>query len=230
MIEIQHQSIANNWLNPDEINNPKTLILGSFNPFNPNTNQNTDYYYGRSTNHFWKSIARNLGQNEDYFCGHLERKIEVMNKHKFCFFDIINSLEIECKNEIILNEFIANKIHIGYADSTIFKRTSAYQGETILIKRNYNERILKLIERSNFKRIIHTMGNNRISENYVTNPLEINLGENGFQKFYNRIIKKGKEYYVHILPLSINPSAYGVNTGRININDLDNWINENVLL
>ena len=102
MIEIKHQSIVNNWINPDEMKDFKTLILGSFNPFNPNIIQNTDYYYGRCTNHFWKSIARNLNINENYFCGNLERKIELMNKYKFCFLDIIDSLEIKCNHEIIL--------------------------------------------------------------------------------------------------------------------------------
>ena len=88
------------------------------------------------------------------------------------------------------NEFIANKINIGYADSTIFTGKSNYQNEKIIIKRNYNERILELIERGNFKRIIHTMGNKRISENYVTNPLERNFGEKEVYLLLLNILKQ----------------------------------------
>lgn len=79
---IEHASV--NWENYIP-KNVKTLILGSFNP--NNLNNNTDYYYGRSSNYFWKVIADILNYNEDYFCGNLERKVEIMEKYGFCFLD-----------------------------------------------------------------------------------------------------------------------------------------------
>jgi len=66
--KVSHQSIEKNWINPNIINQPKTLVLGSFNPFNQNA-ISVDYYYGRSSNYFWRSLANVIGMDEDYFFG-----------------------------------------------------------------------------------------------------------------------------------------------------------------
>ena len=66
MSVINHQAIQNNWTTPEQIVNPQTLILGSFNPFNANGNI-VDYYYGRRSNYFWKRIAIIMGYDEEYF-------------------------------------------------------------------------------------------------------------------------------------------------------------------
>ena len=65
-ITVRHQSLESNWLSPEQIENPRTLVLGSFNPSNGD-NHTDDYYYGRKSNHFWRTIANIIGQQEDYF-------------------------------------------------------------------------------------------------------------------------------------------------------------------
>lgn len=229
---VQHLAIENNWLGPENIENPKTLVLGSFNPFNPNINRNTDYYYGRSTNHFWKSIARNLNLHEDFFCNNRERKIEIMNKYQFCFYDIINSIEIsftdrEIINDDILTEFKNQKILTEFSDQVLFTSTTSYQGFKIKVKRNYNENVINLLNQGNIENIIHTMGNTTIKQEFTTKWLENGLGALGFQGYLNRILNQG----IHFNPISYSPSGRAVKTGGENhINSLDNWINTNLIL
>ena len=229
---IQHLAIENGWEGPEVVENPKTLILGSFNPFNPNINRNADYYYGRNTNHFWKSIARNLNFHEDYFCNNKDRKIEIMNKYQFCFYDIINSIEIgfidrRIINDEILNQFINQKILTEFSDQVLFTSTTSYQGFKIQVRRNYNENVINVLNQRNIENIIHTMGNTTITQNFATNWLENGLGELGFQGYINRILNQG----INFNPISYSPSGRAVNRGG---NDyialLDNWINTNIIL
>lgn len=228
---IQHLAIENEWAGPEVVENPKTIILGSFNPFDPNINRNTDYYYGRSTNHFWKSIARNLNLHEDYFCNNCDRKFEVMNKYQFCFQDIIDSLNIKCENQAVLLHFINNKILAGYSDSTIFKSQTMFENEIITIRRNYNSRILEVLNNGTLNKIIHTMGNNRINQNLIVKPLENNLGLDGFSGFFQNIINNCNLNNIEINPISFSPSGRAVNAGDVNYrNNLDNWINDNLLI
>ncbi len=65
-IEVNHQSLKANWINTFTIKNPKTLVLGSFNPYE-NKSKLVDYYYGRPSNHFWRTIAIIINEDEDYF-------------------------------------------------------------------------------------------------------------------------------------------------------------------
>lgn len=46
-ITVTHQSLVQNWATPARIVNPRTLVLGSFNPYFEN-GQVVDYFYGRS--------------------------------------------------------------------------------------------------------------------------------------------------------------------------------------
>lgn len=229
---IQHLAIENGWEDPEIVENPKTLILGSFNPFNTNINRNADYYYGRSTNHFWKSIARNLNLHEDYFCNNWDRKLEVMNKYQFCFQDIIDSIEIDffdnqIDNNEILIQFKNQKILTEFSDQVLFTSTTTYEGFRIRVKRNYNENVINVLNQGNIKNIIHTMGNTTINQDFRTKWLENGLGELGFQGYINRILNQG----INFNPISYSPSARAVNRGG---NDyialLDNWINTNIIL
>jgi G:T/U-mismatch repair DNA glycosylase len=233
MKEIMHQSISNKWDELNLIKNPKILILGSFNPYNPNNNKNTDYYYGRSSNHFWKSIARNLNFHEDFFYNNPERKFEVMNKYHFCFLDIINSLKIECENDNFLNNFIESNIYSGYSDNIIFttktKLKSAKSNINIKRAREYNHKVFDLLNSKTIKTVIHTMGNSRITQNLEVKPLEKGLKEKGLHNYFNRIIDTCKENNVYFEKKSFSPSDYAISTKKTNINDLDNWIKENLL-
>ncbi|WP_291098490.1 MULTISPECIES: hypothetical protein [unclassified Flavobacterium] len=229
---IQHLAIENGWEGPEIVENPKTLILGSFNPFNTNINRNADYYYGRSTNHFWKSIARNLNLHEDYFCNNWDRKLEIMNKYQFCFQDIIDSIEIDfvdnqIDNDVILNNFMSAKIFKEFSDQVLFTSTTTYKGFKIRVKRNYNENVIQTLRTGSIKNIIHTMGNTTINQNFRTNWLENGLGGLGFQGYINRILNQG----VNFNPISYSPSGRAVKGGGENyINFLDNWTNTNLIL
>ena len=92
-MEINHASIHLNW-NQDEIfDNATKLIIGSFNPFNPN-GDNADYYYGRCTNYLWRSIAEIKGENPNIYFNNFDLKRRAMLQHNFCFVDIVSKLEI----------------------------------------------------------------------------------------------------------------------------------------
>ena len=70
--KINHISLHNEWYDNEIYSKAETLVLGSFNPYNNDETKNADYYYGRSSNHFWKSVSRNNKLNEDYFCNNLD--------------------------------------------------------------------------------------------------------------------------------------------------------------
>lgn len=164
----------------------KTLILGSFNPNNPNPNQNTDFYYGRNTNHFWKSIARNLNLPENHFFNNLQNKKDYMAKYKFFFFDLIKSIDLECNNIDVLNRFVDQHIFTNYSDNVLFK-VYPYNFEDHLIckKIYFNNQIIEFLEQNQIAKVIHTLGNSRINTNLVAKPLSLNLG---FNPFVNQIV------------------------------------------
>src|SRR5690606_32954128 len=164
-----------NWPKPTVVQNPKTLILGSLNPFNPILGANqTDYYYGRRRNYLWKGIAFNLNLPLNYFfidsegLNSLQKKIKCMQKYKFCFLDLIDKIKYYCENENILNQYLTIKIYSGFGDNELF-RNDTFNFQQTQIKKTliFNQEILNTINKTN--KIIHTLGNNRISENFVIN-------------------------------------------------------------
>ena len=217
---IEHASI--NW-HIHIPNKVKTLILGSFNP--NNSHNNTDYYYGRSSNYFWKTMANLLGENEDYFCGDYERKIEIMDKYEFCFLDLISDINITGFNEMHEINFKDQKIFTEYSDNVLFTSNTNFQENNINVSRNYNHEILQFINDYNPKRIVHTLGNNTIDVNFNTKWKEYNLGLNGFQGFINTIIENC-EYFEQI---SYSPSGRAVRVGgHANFQNLRAWIQQNL--
>lgn len=217
---IEHASV--NWENYIP-KNVKTLILGSFNP--NNLNNNTDYYYGRSSNYFWKVIANILNYNEDYFCGNLERKVEIMEKYGFCFLDLISSISVTGINENHENNFKNVKIFTEYSDGVLFTTNTNFRGHNINVQRIYNIEILNFINVHYPKRIIHTLGNNTIDNEFNTKKKENNLGINGFQGFINLIIESC-EYFE---PISLSPSGRAVRVGGQNYyENLKIWIQNNL--
>lgn len=229
---VEHQALALNWLTADDLNNPTTLVLGSFNPFNPNEQAGLDYYYGRKTNQFWKSIARIIGQPENYFFNNqhgLTRKREVMTT-KFCCLDVIDSIDFECGNEEILTNFLNGKIFGEFADQTIWTTSTNRQGETINLKRSYNNSILELLtESQSIGKVVHTMGS-RIQSFNTIRPIELNGDPIGFRQYVRAIIsiceRRGIEFIFH----SLSPSQYAVNTGATQIAELDNWLSNSLNL
>ena len=216
---ISHASIANNW--NLYFDNAETLILGSFNPNNPYGN--TDYYYGRHTNYFWRAIAQLNNLPIDIFLDNLELKYEYMRINRFCFLDLINSIEVTTdSSQNILNEFTDKKIFREFTDQTLFTSKTKYNGSKIIISRNYNFEIPNLIRSSGIIKIAHTLGNNRISNQFTTKPREKRLGQNGFESLINQIYDINN---VNFISNSVSPSGYAVNTGgEMHYEELKNWL------
>lgn len=224
---IRHVALENEWNRNDVLQNAQKLILGSFNPYNPN-GDNADYYYGRSTNYFWKAIAEINNMNPNIFFNNLNLKLEYMHEYKFCFYDIINSVEINSQNgnELALNKFIDQKIYTEFSDQVLFTSRTSFENNQITLVRSYNSNILSLLEEGRIRKIIHTMGNNTIGRNLITSPKEMALGINGFQGYVNEIIRNPNSTFV---PQSFSPSGRAVNTkGLIYYNGLKAWLNEHI--
>jgi hypothetical protein len=229
-ITVTHQSLMQNWLTPAQIVNPRTLVLGSFNPYFEN-GQVVDYFYGRSSNYFWKTIAHIVGhENEDYFLNNAQRKLEVMNNH-FCCLDVIDSIEFTSENELLVNEYIDAKVKANFLDQSIFISKSKFGNRgNILLKRTYNQSIVNLLENSeSIEKVIHTMGNSRIDAQ-LTNPRERIPGIQGFEGFINRIKTTCSNRDIQFINQSYSPSAYAVRNGNTNIADFADFLREHLFL
>ncbi|HLV15604.1 MAG TPA: hypothetical protein VKY41_10510 [Xanthomarina sp.] len=227
---IQHALV--NWdlenLNPI-FKKSKTLVLGSFNPNKPDPNQITDFYYGRTTNHFWKSIARNMNLPENHFTNNLQDKIVCMNKYRFFCCDIINSIELECANEEVLNQYVNERIYTKYEDKELFRvrRPFNFNNQLFYKTLEFNHQIIELLEQNNITKVIHTLGNRRIENNLIARPLNINLG---FNPFVTQIINTCNNNEIEFVSTSYSPSQTAVNRGGQDYRDnLDNWINQHIL-
>jgi len=209
-MRIEHQRLTKNWLKPTDILEPKTLILGSFNPYNPNNKKDwVDYYYGRKSNNFWKSMALINGKSKDYFFDSdngLKRKIEIM-QNRFCCMDIINSIDFVCSNNQTLKDYLENDIFANFLDQKIWcinNRTN-----NINLSRNYNLEVINfLIESKTIKKVIHTMGFDRINSKNGIKPKEKSLNQNGFSGYFNQILNVCKEKNIEILLDCPSPSGY----------------------
>jgi hypothetical protein len=231
-IKVSHQSIVNNWINPDSIHQPKTLVLGSFNPFNENS-ESVDYYYGRSSNYFWRSIASVIGRDEECFFGNksgLMNKIEIM-QNRFCCMDVINHITFNTENEQILESYIQNEIYANFLDQKIWTSRTNYTGSnSILISREYNQRIIDFLQNNqSITKIIHTMGSNRINEKTVY-PKENRLGQSGLNGYFNSIKEICKSKGIEIIYESWSPSAYAIRRGSTDKVTLQNWLKQHLNL
>lgn len=229
-ITVTHQSLVQNWVTPAHIVNPRTLVLGSFNPYFEN-GQVVDYYYGRSSNYFWKTIARIVvNQNEDYFLNNFQRKLEVMNNN-FCCLDVIDCIEFTSEDEELLNEYIDSKVRTNFLDQSIFITKSKLEnGGNVLLRRTYNQSIINLLENSeSIEKVIHTMGMNRINTQ-STNPQEKRLGIQGFEGYINRIKTICSNRGIQFINQSYSPSEYAVKNGSTNIPEFTDFLRENLFL
>jgi hypothetical protein len=225
---VRHVALENEWNRNEILNNAQKLILGSFNPYNLN-GDNADYYYGRCTNYFWKAMAEINNLNPNIFFNNLELKLEYMNLHKFCFLDVIDSVEISSQgnDELLINKFIEKKINTEFSDQVLFTTNTSFDNNNITIRRIYNNSILNLIQQGGIQKIIHTMGNNTIEINFKTKWQEKSLGENGFQGFINQITNQNN---IHFVAQSYSPSGRAVKTGGPNyFNELKNWLSEHII-
>jgi hypothetical protein len=224
-ITINHTSIEQNLHVKKEISdlllNAQTLVLGSFNPHNPNGN-NADFYYGRGSNYFWPIIARLKELDEQYYSNSIERKITAMKEHSFCFTDIISKIEI---SGIEAEDYACKKIFSGYSDQVLFTTNTIYQGSKIEVYRTYNQNVLEVLKNGKIQTVIHTMGNNRIDKYHKTKPKE--RGNYGFQNYWQQL--RNSIPGVIFDSISFSPSAYAVRVGGEKyLETLTEWINNNL--
>ena len=228
---VEHQSIKLSWIKPNEITHPKTLVLGSFNPFE-NNSKTVDYYYGRGSNHFWKAIAQIISEDQDYFFDiqhGLQRKKEIM-QNRFCCLDVINSIDFECQDSVVLRKYLLNNIFSNYKDQKLWTLKTKYSNNDIFINRNYNYLIIEfLIASDSINKVIHTMGNNRISI-FSANPKEKNKGVDGFSGYIKTIKDICKEKSISFVQETYSPSQYAVNKKKTNVEELKRWLKINLNL
>ena len=227
---VTHQAIHLNWPGPTKINSPKTLVLGSFNPFDNNVKA-VDYYYGRHSNFFWPSIAEILKEKSEYFFDAdqgFARKISVMQDRFICL-DVINNIEFETENIDSLNMYLEGKIFSNFKDQNIWvSKTKASDNSIIKLKRNYNESIIEFLESSgSIIKVIHTMGVGRLSD-MSANPKEKKLGDLGFQGFIDKIREICNRRKIDFLYESYSPSAYAVKNGYTDRLILKEWMKNNL--
>jgi hypothetical protein len=208
--------------------NSNTLILGSFNP--NNQGNNTDFYYGRCSNFFWKTIADIEGRNEQYYCNNIQNKFEAMEKHSFCFLDLIDSIEISSKSSDsnIVQDFVQNKIYTGYSDSVLLTSNTKYKNNTVGVKRTYNKLVLDVLKNGTFEKVIHTLGNSTISKDFITKPVEKSLGNEGFQGYWNALMNIKES--IDFIRESYSPSAYAVRKlGAENYSNMKSWFETHLI-
>lgn len=152
-----------------------------------------------------------------------------MYRYRFCFMDLIDSIEIQCQgnNELIINNFINQKIHAEFSDQVLFTTRTLFENNEITITRTYNQGIINLIQQGVIQRVIHTMGNNTIGIDFRTKWQENRLGANGFQGFINQIRNQNN---INFISHSYSPSGRAVKRAGPNyFNNLKHWLHYNLI-
>lgn len=138
--KINHQFLNSNFFFPNW--KIQTLVLGTF---NPSCGEDTDYFYGRCQNKFWRTIEEISNRDYRWFQNNFERKLKFMKENEFGCTDIIKSLVII--NGVERKDFCGS----GYSDQILFtakKCTLTYQFEEIK----------SFIKINNVSKIINTWG------------------------------------------------------------------------
>ncbi len=229
---VKHQSIELEWISPIDIQEPRTLVLGSFNPYE-SKKKSVDYYYGRSKNHFWRTISNIIGQNDEYFFDKVEgiNRKKLIMQNRFCCLDVIDSIDFKSESESVLDDYIKNEIFSNYLDQKIWTGNTNYKKrDSIQIVRKYNQSIIEFLKSTNsIERVIHTMGRNRITKDSA-NPKEAKHKDNGFSGFIKNIKKICTEKNIFFVLDSLSPSDYAVKNGKTKKEDLKVWLKSNLYL
>ena len=148
----------------------------------------------------------------------------------FCFYDVIDSIEVSSVDENILNRYIDNEIYRNFLDNKIWTSKTTYENVEIKLKRNYNQQVIKLLKNSSsINRVIHTMGKNRIKPNKV-NPAEKNLNGQGFNDYINKIKSICDEKRIDFDYESLSPSDYAIKTGKVTKEELRLWLSQSIII
>jgi hypothetical protein len=121
----------------------ETLVLGTFNPC---CGEETDYYYGRCQNNFWKTIEEIKELDYRWFQNNFDRKYEIMQTHKFGCVDIIKSIEIT--DEIKRKDICGS----GYSDQILFN------SKNCMLEYNFEKIEFFIKNNNNLKKVINTWG------------------------------------------------------------------------
>ena len=138
--KINHQFLNSKFFFPNW--KIQTLVLGTF---NPSCGEETDYFYGRCQNNFWRTIEEISNRDYRWFQNNFERKLKFMKENEFGCTDIIKSLVII--NGVERKDFCGS----GYSDQILFtskKCNLTYQFEEIK----------SFIKKNNVSKIINTWG------------------------------------------------------------------------
>ena len=226
---IEHAGIIGKWNNFQNFTYAKVLILGSFNPYNPN-GDNTDFYYGRCSNYLWKAIAEIQGFYSTLYCNNLNAKLQLMSIKKFCFLDLIKSIKVESENNdySIVNQFVNNEIFNGFSDSKLFTTKTNIQNHNIIVSLSFNEQIIQIFNDNSINTVIHTLGNSTIDENFI-GLKQKRLGINGINGFVNFLKESCPN--VNFIGQSYSPSQFAVNRGGVQYyRNLKIWLNSHLNL
>ena len=204
---------------------PKILVLGSFNPYNPDDDSPTDFYYSRipkrgSGNRFWPTIGKLKYNNPKYFRENPERRFEELVESEFMFLDLIKSIEFTSEDGMILNQFLKKKIYKNFSDSNIWTTKTYYESIPITIKRNYNEKVLETLSNlKSIKKVINTLGS-------VRGNLGFNSREKEWSDFKNQLFQIcNSRDDIDLVLQSVSPSQ----RSRVMIEELEKWMNNHIL-
>lgn len=138
--KINHQFLNSNFFFPNW--KIQTLVLGTF---NPSCGEETDYFYGRCQNNFWRTIEEISNHDYRWFQNNFERKLKFMKENGFGCADIIKS--------IVLSDRVEKKdiCGSGYSDQILFT------GKKCTLTYHFQE-IKSFIKEKNVSKIIHTWG------------------------------------------------------------------------
>jgi hypothetical protein len=136
---IEHKFLNSDFFLPTW--DTETLVLGTF---NPSCGEETDYFYGRKRNRFWRALEALTLNEKYYFDNNLSRKEKVMKNYKFGCTDIIKSIKI---NENYRNRVCGN----GYSDSALFTLRE------VIATYQFGE-IKKYLLSNKIKKVINTWG------------------------------------------------------------------------
>jgi hypothetical protein len=153
--KINHQFLNSKFFFPNwEI---QTLVLGTF---NPSCGEETDYFYGRCQNNFWRTIEEISNLDYRWFQNNFERKRKFMKENEFGCADIIKSLVII--DGVKRKDFCGS----GYSDQILFtakKCTVTYQFEEIK----------SFIKKNNVSKIINTWGKRESPNEFKRHIIEL---------------------------------------------------------
>jgi len=228
---VEHWQLNEDWPDLFTIKNPQTLVLGSFNPYNPQV-EPLDYYYGRESNGFWRAIAALEGKDEEYYF-HSDReearsrKLATMDD-RFALADLIDRIDFKSENEQSLDKYINQKVLKGFADQNIWRAASGSAEELVFLRRHYNQKILKFVaEQKSLKTIIHTLGSSNLSESKLS-PQELSLGEDSLWVFFRKLEKLCQEHNIKFIRQSLSPSGYALSNGATDFERLKDFYREHL--